>query len=72
MREKEKQILFHMVICIPDTDRETQYTIFDKDPSFSSLTRKEQRQFIKFQQQKIIELITRSYQPHSQNISNKG
>ena len=65
MKEKERQILFQMVIRSPGSDRETRYTILDEDPSFSSLTPEQRKKFIKIEQKKIMELISRSYLPHS-------
>ena len=63
MMGKKDRILFRLIIHTAQADGETEYTIFDKNPSFSSLSVMEKQRFIKIQQQKIKKLITQKYQP---------
>ena len=65
MMEKNGKILFKLVIHSPDPGQETEYTIFDKTPSFASMSSQEKRYFVKHQQQKIKKLISQKYQPLS-------
>jgi ribosomal protein S16 len=67
MMGTKNRILFRLIIHNAQTDRETEYTIFDKNPSIFSLSVKEKQQFIKIQQQKIKELITQKYRPDFKN-----
>ena len=61
--EKKVKILFKLVIHSPDPGQETEYTIFDQNPLFASMSSQEKRCFVKLQQQKIKKLISRKYQP---------
>jgi hypothetical protein len=66
MMGTKDRILFRLIIHNAQTDGETEYTIVDKKPSFSSLSAREKQQFIKIQQKKIKELITQKYRPDFQ------
>jgi len=69
MMEKNIKILFKLVIHSPDPGQETEYTIFDKTPSFASMSSQEKGYFVKLQQQKIKKLISRKYQPSFHKVT---
>jgi hypothetical protein len=63
MAEKNKKILFQMVIRQPEPEKEVQYVIFDHDPTFSSLSRGQKKAFIRSEEEKIKKLISKKYRP---------
>lgn len=61
-----KKILFDMTINVDTPDVEKQYTIFDSEPSFFSLSNLEKKAFIRREEQKIKQIISRALSPRFQ------
>ena len=62
-----KTILFQMTINVDAPDVEKQYTIFDGNPSFFTLSKIEKRAFLKEQESKIKQMITNALSPRFQH-----
>ncbi len=62
-----KKILFDMTINVDTPDVQKQYTIFDSEPSFFSLPSIERKAFIRREEQKIKQIISRALSPRFQN-----
>lgn len=64
---KSNEILFQMTINVDAPDVDKQYTIFDGDPSFFTLSKIEKKMFLKEQELKIKQMITNALLPRFQH-----
>jgi hypothetical protein len=58
-----KPILFQMTINVDAPDVAKQYTIFDMNPSFFTLSKVEKREFLEKEESKIKQIITDALSP---------
>lgn len=64
---KDKTILFQMTINIDAPNVEKQYTIFDGEPSFFTLSKIEKKAFLEQEELKIKQMITNALLPRFQH-----
>lgn len=62
-----KTILFQMTVNVDAPEVDKQYTIFDGEPSFFTLSKTEKKAFLKKEELKIKQIITNALSPRFQH-----
>lgn len=65
--KNSKMILFQMTINVDVPNVQKQYTIFDGEPSFFTLSKLEKKAFLKKEELKIKQIITNALSPRFQH-----